>query len=81
MKIEIRIEKDTGCALLKTGLTEPDGKLEIYSHIGQHSTASKDYWALRCSKPKTIEEQIKAIDLLVEYAGQCKIAAKWIESI
>ena len=70
MKIEVKIERATGAAILKTGdwYDRDETMLEAYVKQGQHTSMSRGYWRESCRTPKTIAERILAAQLLVEYA-------------
>ena len=70
MKIEVKIERETGAAIIKTGdwYGRDETMLEAYVKQGQHTSMSRSYWREACRKPKTPEEQTIAAELLVEYA-------------
>lgn len=70
MKIEVKIERETGAAIIKTGdwHDRDETMLEAYVKQGQHTSMSRGYWREACRKPKTLAEQLLTAELLVEYA-------------
>lgn len=78
MKIEVRIERATGAAIIKTGdwCDRDETMLEAYVKQGQHTSMAPNYWRYNCRKPKTLAEQTLAAELLVEYAQLTHYALK-----
>lgn len=70
MKIEVKIERESGTAIIKTGgwYDRQDTLLEAYVKQGQHVGMDMSYWRYKCKKPTTPDEQLLAAGLLVEYA-------------
>lgn len=70
MKIEVKIERETGQAIIKTGdwYNWQGTLLEAYVKQGQHVGMDMNYWRYKCKKPTTPDEHLLAAELLVEYA-------------
>ena len=70
MKIEVKIERETGAAIIKTGgwHDRQETLPEAYVKQGQHVGMDMSYWRYKCKKPTTPDEHLLAAELLVEYA-------------
>lgn len=71
MKIEVKIERATGRAILRTGEWADANKTKpvVYAVSGGHQYMDMRYWRYKCKPPEMAVEHMRAATLLVKYAN------------